>query len=283
MGGMSSSFGGLGDAMQGVTDVAAVAAAPETGGLSLAALAPAAISTAGSIAGGLIGQQGVQDQISAAQQNQAAANAFSAQQYATRYQTTVKDLQAAGLNPMLAATTGAGTAPTAQAAPTFNKSAPLANAISGASEKAIGAANTAIDTQAKDVGITNTISQIGVNDANRKYIAANTSNVEADTILKILEAPNVSQKTKLLAAQTLAAHAQAGASSAMEAASRMDTLIRKTGDLPEAIEKGKQFGKFFDPLTQKRVESGINTAVNAVNIAKPKPRVMYQPNITNNY
>lgn len=34
--------------------------------------------------------------------------AFNAQQFATRYQTTVKDLQAAGLNPMLAYGQGAG-------------------------------------------------------------------------------------------------------------------------------------------------------------------------------
>lgn len=46
------------------------------------------------------------------QQQQAAdaANAFSAQQYATRYQTTVKDMQAAGLNPMLAYQQGTGSA-----------------------------------------------------------------------------------------------------------------------------------------------------------------------------
>jgi hypothetical protein len=42
------------------------------------------------------------------------ANQFSAEQYATRYQTTVKDLQAAGLSPMLAYGQGAGSAPTAQ-------------------------------------------------------------------------------------------------------------------------------------------------------------------------
>ena len=34
--------------------------------------------------------------------------AFNAQQFATRYQTTVKDMQAAGLNPMLAYTQGGG-------------------------------------------------------------------------------------------------------------------------------------------------------------------------------
>jgi hypothetical protein len=42
------------------------------------------------------------------------SNAWSASQYATRYQTTVKDLKSAGLNPMLAYSQGAGTAPTAQ-------------------------------------------------------------------------------------------------------------------------------------------------------------------------
>ena len=42
------------------------------------------------------------------------ANQFSAQQYATRYQTTVKDMQAAGLSPMLAYSQGAGSAPSGQ-------------------------------------------------------------------------------------------------------------------------------------------------------------------------
>ena len=43
------------------------------------------------------------------------SNAWSAAQYASRYQTTVKDLEKAGLNPMLAYSQGAGSAPTAQA------------------------------------------------------------------------------------------------------------------------------------------------------------------------
>ena len=44
----------------------------------------------------------------------AAANAFSAQQFATRYQTTTKDMQAAGLNPMLAYSQGGGAPPSGQ-------------------------------------------------------------------------------------------------------------------------------------------------------------------------
>jgi hypothetical protein len=43
-----------------------------------------------------------------------ASNEWSAAQYASRYQTTVEDLKAAGLNPMMAYSQGAGSAPTAQ-------------------------------------------------------------------------------------------------------------------------------------------------------------------------
>lgn len=46
-----------------------------------------------------------------AEDRQNAAQNFSAEQYATRYQTTVKDMQAAGLNPMLAYTQAPGNSP----------------------------------------------------------------------------------------------------------------------------------------------------------------------------
>lgn len=48
------------------------------------------------------------------------ANAFSAQQYATRYQTQVKDLEAAGLNPMLSYMQSPGSAPVGQQAQVEN-------------------------------------------------------------------------------------------------------------------------------------------------------------------
>lgn len=53
---------------------------------------------------------------SAALSRQHDAQDFSADQFAKRYQTTVKDLQAAGLNPMLAYSQGGGTPPSSAAA-----------------------------------------------------------------------------------------------------------------------------------------------------------------------
>jgi hypothetical protein len=52
----------------------------------------------------------------AAEDRQNAAQNFSANQFATRYQTTVKDMQAAGLNPMLAYSQGGGLPPSSSAA-----------------------------------------------------------------------------------------------------------------------------------------------------------------------
>lgn len=49
-------------------------------------------------------------------------NEFSAQQFASRYQTTTKDMQAAGLNPMLAYSQGGGTPPTTASPPRMENS-----------------------------------------------------------------------------------------------------------------------------------------------------------------
>jgi len=71
----------------------------------------APIASAGAAAANFFGQQSTnQDNADIA----AANNAWSAAQYASRYQTMTKDLQAAGLNPMLAYSQSPGSAPTAQ-------------------------------------------------------------------------------------------------------------------------------------------------------------------------
>lgn len=76
----------------------------------LDSLTPAVSSAAGAALSFIGGQQTNQANIDIANAN----NQWSAQQYATRYQTQVKDLEAAGLNPMLAYMQSPGSAPTAQ-------------------------------------------------------------------------------------------------------------------------------------------------------------------------
>lgn len=65
----------------------------------------------GSLVSGAIGWFGAEQQNRRQADAAEAAQAFSAQQFATRYQTTVADMKAAGLNPMLAYSQGGGSPP----------------------------------------------------------------------------------------------------------------------------------------------------------------------------
>ena len=221
------------------------------------------LSALGSLAGGALGfiGQGETNRANADMMN--ANNAWSAQQFATRYQTTVKDLEAAGLNPMLAYGQGGG------APPSSVPIATQANKFAGAGDvagKAVGAANTAIQTQLTDAQVAESLSRTGVNDETRK-------NLDADTKLKILEAPNVSQKTKNMVSEMLLNDARKTATSAQETATRLDTQIRKTGDLPEAINKGSYHqGAPYNPYYFKDAATGVNSAVNAAKSLTPLGR-----------
>lgn len=62
----------------------------------------------------------------------ASANEFSANQYATRYQTQVKDLESAGLNPMLAYMQSPGSSPTGQSYQPINPYEGVSHAYSSA-------------------------------------------------------------------------------------------------------------------------------------------------------
>lgn len=132
---------------------------------------------------------------SAALDRQHDAQDFSAQQFATRYQTTVKDIQAAGLNPMLAYMQGGGSPPSSSAAsssgtPSLGHSINQGK-IATAQEANLHAqtVNTGADTQLKE---------------------SQRLNVDADTLIK-------GGMPDLIAAQVVQATASASQSAAMAA------------------------------------------------------------------
>lgn len=126
------------------------------------------------------------------------ANAFSAQQYATRYQTTVKDLSQSGLNPMLAYSQGAGSAPSGQ----------QAQGIENSVSSAIEANNKA---------------------SQRDLMAAQVQNVHADTSLK--EAQAIAAKAQADASESASRGSTASANEAtvrMVSQQNYDNPVKKS-------------------------------------------------------
>jgi hypothetical protein len=119
------------------------------------------------------------------------ANQFSAQQYATRYQTTVKDMQAAGLNPMLAYGQGAGSAPSGQVG--HQQQNVMASATEGYQKS-----------------------------TERNMINATISNLEKEGRIKDEALNTQREQTQLVAAQRDASLASSGLSSASAAKTYQD-------------------------------------------------------------
>lgn len=191
-----------------------------------------------------------------------AANAFSAEQAqkqmdfqermrSTQYQTSVEDLKKAGLNPMLAymhggAGTPSGAAATGQYATQHNKFQRAADIA----QKAVGAANTAMQTQLTDAQIAESISRTGVNDEQRKLISA-------ETILAILRAPNVKQELKNLMQKELLDRATTTATTAQELATRQFIQTKS----PEEAKSKTWWGMNVSPYL-KDFSGGTSGAAN---------------------
>jgi hypothetical protein len=221
----------------------------------------------------------------AAVNNMNAANAFSAQQFATRYQTTVKDLEAAGLNPMLAYGATPSPPSSASPAPVQNKLAGVSSSVGDATQKALGAANVAMDTQQKDANVTNTISQTGVNDQQRKLMDAQTNNSIVDALLKAKQGGLIDQQTASEVIRQSLLRAQTNETSARAAYERNQTRITQPSADVSTDEKGKSTPYAIGREYGGDLGKGITNATNAVNAVrgKPAPVINKYPTINNNY
>jgi len=112
-------------------------------------------------------------------------------------------------------------------------------------------------------------SDIDLKEANTIESIARTSreeeqakNLDADTKLKILEAPNVSQRLKNLISEQMLNEARTTATNAEEAVRRVDEMIKRLGDVPEAKSKGRYYEKApYNPFALRDLsQAGSNAA-----------------------
>lgn len=88
---------------------------------------PALIGGAGSVIGGLIGGKGVTDQNKANRQEAQKNRDFQERMSNTAHQRNIKDLEKAGLNPILSATQGGASSPSGAQAQMQSELEPMAN------------------------------------------------------------------------------------------------------------------------------------------------------------
>ena len=142
------------------------------------------VSTAFQFAGNWLNNEAAGDR-------QHAANMFSAEQYAHRYQTQVADLQAAGLNPMLAYAQSPGVSPTASAAPTTNLASGVSQAYQQSKLTSAQVANIEADTANKNASAALIQSQTAVNDATAEATKRNWNVIDANYAKITSETQNI--------------------------------------------------------------------------------------------
>jgi len=126
-----------------------------------------------------------------AKNRQEDAQAFSAQQYATRYQTQTEDMKKAGLNPMLSVSQGAGTSPQSSAAtPGSNFTSALDKAqmevLTSQARK-----NNADAAITEDVGMDQAKATLNLTLQNTGLTAAQIQKVNAETENAIAQLQNI--------------------------------------------------------------------------------------------
>lgn len=141
--------------------------------------------------GGLVGQGASADAMKAINEQNIALSreqmAFQERMSSTSWQRGVKDMVAAGINPILATTQGGASSPVGSMASLQNPYANLPNSMNAAGQLMLQAGSALSQMKLNNAQAATETTKQMVNTANSAKAAAEVSNVKADTIMKGME------------------------------------------------------------------------------------------------
>jgi len=198
-----------------------------------------------------------------AAERQSNAQDFSASQYASRYQTTVKDMEAAGLNPMLAYSQGVGSSPSGSVAnaqvgdvgqvinQTKIANAQAANLAADIENKSAQGELYKAQAAAQYASASQSTAQLGQIDATVNKLKAETNNLP-------LEGRRLEQLVYTLSEQANLAHQQQ--LTQVQQREQMEAMIRKIKSETNLLDLDIEAAKSLDNLgrTSKQLEPIVN-------------------------